>query len=331
MLYPAAGGVSDGVLRDVDLSDAKDVWAVGGAPYFDEESSVALHWDGETWSRIPSPSDIWYFQAVAVVGSDDVWAVGRTGKSFGEARVTHWDGEAWAEPAFPAADEAYTTSVAGPAADDVWVGGATGGAFGPARPYLAHWDGETWTTVNPKTRIPSGIVDELTAAAPDDVWAIVSVDDAVPGPVPVEDLFSDPPPSLLLHWDGDEWTTIQSPGPYELELMTAVGPNDLWVTSRQALHHWNGRRWTEVELPLPDMYVDDLDNAEGSIWIAGTNREDRELVARYDGSTWAHAALPEATLGPDYRDVAAVSDRSAWTIGVRHPAHAPTTQLTCIE
>jgi hypothetical protein len=30
-------------------------------------------------------------------------------------------------------------------------------------------------------------------------------------------------------------------GPYELELMTAVGPNDLWVTSRQTLHHWNKR------------------------------------------------------------------------------------------
>jgi hypothetical protein len=328
-LYPAAGGVSDAALHDVDLSDAKDVWAVGGAPYFDEESSLVLRWDGRAWSRIESPSDIWYYRAVAVVGSEDVWAVGRTGKSFGDARVTHWDGEAWSEPPFPAADEAYTTSVDAIAHDDVWVGGGKG-TF-ELEPYLAHWDGETWTTVKLKERIPSGIVNGLTAVASNDVWAIVSVEDAVPGAVPVEDVFSDPLPSLLLHWDGSEWTTIPSPGPYELELVTAFGPNDLWVTSRQMLHHWNGRRWTDVELPLPDMYVDGLDNAESSIWIAGTDREDREVVARYDGGTWSQAALPKATLGPDYRDVAAVSDRSAWAIGVRHPGRAPTTQLTCIH
>ena len=120
------------------------------------------------------------------------------------------------------------------------------------------------------------------------------------------------------------------PGPYELELVTAVGPNDLWVTSRQMLHHWNGRRWTKAKLPLPDMHVDGLDNAESSIWIAGTDGDDREVVARYDGGTWSQAVRPTATLGPDYRGLAAVSDRSAWTIGVRHPAHAPAAQLACV-
>ena len=326
-LYPAAGGVSDGVLRDVDLSDAGEVWAVGGAPYFDEESSVALRWDGETWSRIPSPSDIWYYQAVAVVGSNDVWAVGRTGKSFGEARVTHWDGEAWSEPALPAADEAYTTSITAPAADDVWVGGATGGAFGPARPYLAHWDGNAWTAAPLKEPVPIGVVSGLSAVASNDVWGIVEIADETTG----EAL-----PSLVIHWDGREWAAVPGPGAYELGLLTTVGPNDLWVATRQTLHRWNGRRWIKVRLPYRGLYLDGLDQAGGSIWIAatdltGTGVDEREVVARYDGSRWTQAALPEATLGPDYRGVAAVSDRSAWAIGVQHPARAPTTQLTCID
>jgi len=314
-LYPAAGGVSDGVLRDVDSYDAGDVWAVGGETYFDEESSVVLRWDGKAWSRIESPMDIWYYEAVAVLEPDDVWAVGREGKSFGEARVTHWDGHAWSEPHFPAAETAHATSVAAVARDDVWVGGSNGTFV--QKPYLAHWDGHSWTTTTPKERLPSGIVSELVATASNDVWAIVSVGDTADEAVPVEDVFRDPVPSVMLHWDGGEWTAIPSPGPYELGLATAVGPSDVWVSSGKLLHHWNGRRWTTVNPPIKNLYIDGLDNTNGVIWIAGTDRKDREIVARYDGSAWTQAALPAATLGADYRGVSAISERVAWAIGVR--------------
>jgi hypothetical protein len=321
-LYRAVGGVTDGVLRDVDLSDADNVWAVGGAPYFDEESSLVLRWDGRAWSRIASPSDIWYYQAVAVLGSDDVWAVGRTGKSFGEARVTHWDGDAWTEPPFPAAEEAQTTSVAATAPDEVWVGGGKG--IFEVEPHLAHWDGESWTAVDLTEHAPIGLVRALGAVASDDVWAIVSIPD---------EANEDELTSLVVHWDGSEWTPIPLPAPDELYSLSAVNPNELWVASSKALHRWNGRRWTKVKLPLAGMYVYELDQADGSTWIAGNDLDHREVVARYDGSTWTHSALPDPTLGPDHRGLAVVSGGGAWSVGARHqhPVHAPATQLSCLD
>ena len=88
------------VLEAISVVSPSNIWAVG----FSTDSNfinktLTLHWDGNTWSIVPSPSldsDILF--AVDALASNDVWAVGRTKPGgYGEDRTLtmHWDGSAW--------------------------------------------------------------------------------------------------------------------------------------------------------------------------------------------------------------------------------------------
>ena len=65
---------------------------------------MTLHWDGTSWSLIPSPDpgggDAGASQlfAVSAVSPTDVWAVGLyTGDIAIDTLILHWDGTAWSQ------------------------------------------------------------------------------------------------------------------------------------------------------------------------------------------------------------------------------------------
>jgi hypothetical protein len=92
----------DAVLQAVSSASANDIWAVGvtsSSPTgcVSHCETFAMHWDGSTWTVVstPNPSSS-YLNAllgVAVIGGDDVWAVGST--DFETTLFTHWDGSSW--------------------------------------------------------------------------------------------------------------------------------------------------------------------------------------------------------------------------------------------
>ena len=127
-----------------------NIWAVG----FSTDSNfinktLTLHWDGNTWSIVPSPSldsDILF--AVDALASNDVWAVGRTKPGgYGEDRTLtmHWDGSAWNIVPSPndSSNDNDLFGVAAIASDDVW---AVGNA-GSLKTLAIHWDGASWGVV----------------------------------------------------------------------------------------------------------------------------------------------------------------------------------------
>ncbi len=64
-------------LSAVDVISSDDAWAVGGgyaspSGYF----STILHWDGESWTRMPSPTSV-HLTVVAMSSPVDGWASGR--------------------------------------------------------------------------------------------------------------------------------------------------------------------------------------------------------------------------------------------------------------
>jgi hypothetical protein len=68
-------------LNDIAVVSASDIWAVGRtAPdnTFAHESTLAEHWNGTSWSVVPSPSvgqgDT--LNGVAVVSANDIWPLG---------------------------------------------------------------------------------------------------------------------------------------------------------------------------------------------------------------------------------------------------------------
>src|SRR5215216_3310511 len=77
-----------------------ELWSVGNYNGNFHWLTLMEHWDGTSWQVISSPnypSANHYLYGVAVVGSNDVWAVGRreadTGGTF--TLVLHWDGTSW--------------------------------------------------------------------------------------------------------------------------------------------------------------------------------------------------------------------------------------------
>src|SRR5207249_6957268 len=71
-----------------------DVWAVGSATVeanHGHDITRIAHWNGQRWAVVRSPSFGTHdneLGAIAVVSSDDVWAVGR---AWNRALVEHWD------------------------------------------------------------------------------------------------------------------------------------------------------------------------------------------------------------------------------------------------
>ena len=64
-----------------------------------------------------------------------------------------------------------------------------------------HWDGTAWTMISEPERCASNMLTAVTAAGPNDVWAI--------GVASIIASYS----TLVLHWDGSSWT-LHNPKPY---------------------------------------------------------------------------------------------------------------------
>src|SRR5438034_3887702 len=96
---------ADHYLRGVFALDPNDVWAVGRYdPQGGGSSTLILHWDGVSWSIVPSPNPTVYneLRAVTAAALNDVWAVGYHFVSSlnpqvlgQQTLIEHWDGTSW--------------------------------------------------------------------------------------------------------------------------------------------------------------------------------------------------------------------------------------------
>src|SRR5438093_1432772 len=80
-------------------SASNDVWAVGSGC-----GTITMHWDGSSWTRVPSPSpgDLHPLFGVAAVATNDVWAVGwQQTNSVDTTLIEHWNGIAWSVVSSP--------------------------------------------------------------------------------------------------------------------------------------------------------------------------------------------------------------------------------------
>ena len=91
-------GTGDNQLYGVDALAPDDIWAVGYSTEDLRDEPLVEHFDGSTWSIVPTP-DIGDSEtgaqllAVDAMAPDDVWAVGGYGNQF--SLIMHWDGSEW--------------------------------------------------------------------------------------------------------------------------------------------------------------------------------------------------------------------------------------------
>jgi hypothetical protein len=138
-------GTHGNQLNAVAVVSANDVWAVGfsphpsGTPLYIRQTLIE-HWDGRSWSIIPSPSPGTYngniLTAVVAIAANDVWAVGDNGQT------QHWNGADWSRVAapYPGLGGRFN-SVAAASASDVWAVGS-------------YTDGNQWLTWIDRYTVP---------------------------------------------------------------------------------------------------------------------------------------------------------------------------------
>ncbi|HEX6942229.1 MAG TPA: FlgD immunoglobulin-like domain containing protein [Gemmatimonadaceae bacterium] len=129
-------------LGDLVAISHDDVWAVGD--YRNVSGTfrgVTYHWDGSSWSHIPSPIEELSqsgLEDIVATGPDDVWAIG--GAPDTGVVLMHWDGSQWSL-AQPPANSGGSLAAVG--TNDLWASGWNG---------FWHWDGASWTET--PTQVP---------------------------------------------------------------------------------------------------------------------------------------------------------------------------------
>jgi hypothetical protein len=254
-------GLYGNIIWSLSALGARDAWAVGGKATASSNDTLALHWNGTSWSAVPTPNPevqcedgdiMWAGQAltgVSGVSANDVWAVG-AGCYGISPLVEHWNGSAWslvpgARLGGPDGGEwASLSDVAAISSSNVWAVGYV--SSGNGRPLIEHWSGTGWSEVQGAAAAESYLA-SISATGPNDVWAVGGTDAGT---------------NLIEHWNGTAWSVAATPQPAasSLDSVAAISPVNAWaVGSRRAstgadvtfVLHWDGQSWSEVPSPNP--------------------------------------------------------------------------------
>jgi hypothetical protein len=213
---PNIGGIHT-FLNDVDAISSDDVWAVGYyGDAFNTPGTLTLHWDGDAWSVVPSPSvgsEYNSLTGVSAASRNDVWAVGWNFiNSIKKTLILHWDGNSWSVVPSPNVGEGWNEllGVIALASNDVWAVGQHDGSY----PWMGHsltehWDGDEWSVVPSPPEI-GGLL-SVDASSSNDMWAVGSG---------------------IEHWDGNSWSIAITPNPGTFRILygvTAISDIDAWA------------------------------------------------------------------------------------------------------
>ncbi len=299
-LFAVAGEASD------------DAWAVGtyapsngGWPNLPFRT-LAEHWNGSTWSIVPTPTvgeGASTLLGVTVLSSTDAWAVGGSydGRiSWDDLQcehtahilILHWDGTAWhavpspdpgkvasfvqpCGPSHPLTTVNVLSAVSATGPRDVWaVGHFWNGSAN--RTLVLHWNGARWAVVlSPNASVRENVLYGVAAVSSGDVWAVGTYEQATGGHR-----------TLTENWNGRAWHRVPSPnvGGQDNLLFAVAGRSavSVWAVGRHGggdggplAEHWNGTRWEIVpsQEVSPGCRCSDSFNGVATsshgVWVAG--------------------------------------------------------------
>ena len=276
-----------------------------------------------SWTVVSSPnpdSNDNGLDAVAVLSSNDVWAVGRAGN---KTLAEHWDGSQWSVVPTPNPPESNNDSellgVTAIASDDVWAVGY-GTSTGTGWSTLAeHWDGTNWSIVptpNPPGQIAGPSLNAVAAAGTNDVWAVGGAG-----------LHNYPGAAVLEHWDGTAWSLAAAPAGTERWSsstrlgVAAVASSDVWAVGDLDSFHWDGSAWVVVGGAQSTVAA----AAAGAtdVWTVGSySYSDGDytygpftLAYRWSGSSWVRSATVSPTGADAFQGVVAIAPNDVWAVG----------------
>ncbi len=314
---PGAVSPNENELDGVADTSASNAWAVGSYTNGGTDFTLIEHWDGSTWSQVPSPNpggaatNQTNLYGVEATSPSDAWAVGYydDGTSY-RTLTAHWNGNAWTHVSSPSpagAGGSFLTGVAATSPSNAWAVGyyGTGGAL---RTLIEHWNGRSWAIVPSPSPGPPGGQNELNGVAmtsATSAWAV-----GYDG-----NLAATADRALILHWDGTQWSQVPSvspAGPARINQLFgvaadaagrawAVGGYTTASASRTLVERWNGSNWHQVASPTPGTPpAGGLDavafTSASRAWATGIYTRApniyRTLAERWNGATWSHVPSP---------------------------------------
>lgn len=336
MQVPDRAGYSS--LSSIDALSDSDMWATGIYYEVDDKyyQPTMNHWDGREWTtfdidnpRYPYDQFNYVLNAVSMVATNDVWAVGR---AMTETLVIHWDGAAWARIPSPNGSTAYNTNllsgISVVEADDIWaVGQYTENNQAPSTKTLVmHWDGTEWSIVpSPNPSDYSNVLLTVEAVASDDVWA-----------GGIANTYSLGYGAFIVHWDGVKWTQHKVKDLEEVIKITsisAISSNDIWAVGHSDTQyglsigyalHWDGAEWAAMKIPqsmppIPTRINDVVAIGSNNVWAIGDIGSlgsifspVQQLTLHWDGSVWSE--VPNTGEGK-LSSVVATPEGKVWAAG----------------
>jgi len=294
-----------------------DIWAVGDSTSTGTEQPLAVHFNGTSWSVVPTPNLAGSgsgFSGVAAVASNDIWAVGeQVINNTGETLIENWNGTSWSvvpSPSPPGLGDLKSVTAVSPT--NVWAAGIGGGTSGDL---VEHWNGTSWSIVSSAafSGTDTGLRG-ISADASNDIWAVG---------------FTSGGSAAILHFNGTSWSRVASPGfgrGYSRpEAVTALSPTDVWLTgvAKQGnrccpfplIEHFEGTSWSEVGNPNPvpnsSEYLSGIAAASANdIWAVGSG-----FIDNWNGTSWSIVINPVPDSGT-LEGVTALSDGTAVAVGV---------------
>ena len=223
---------------------------------FDPEKALIEHYDGSAWTAvIPPGKGPRTLRGVAVIATNDVWAVGTRlrkrsrRRSVDKTLALHWDGKSWTTVQTPNVGEFGSSLAAVDATTpgDVWAVGHYLTEKGKSKALTLHYDGSAWRYVlSPNPKHTSRSLDGVAAVSfGTDAWAVGSTARGNGEPRP-----------LVQRWDGSDWTKVDTPEPAGTSSLSdvdnnvfdrsifAVGTEDLDAASSGFSLHLDDEGWT---------------------------------------------------------------------------------------
>jgi hypothetical protein len=310
-----------------------------------------------TWQVVPSPTiDVSNstfgarLNAVAVVSSTDIWAVGfgplPGGAAFvKQTLIEHWNGSKWSVVPSPNPPAKFTNveldGVFALSSTNVWAVGffenpSVIGRF----TLIEHWNGSSWALVSSPNPDPEqNELHSIAGVASNDLWAVGGRGDGNTG---------SPFQSLIEHWNGTSWSVVSNPGVNTLFGVTALAANNVWAVAfhtnpnvSDIIEHWNGTSWSNVSAPSMNVnggFISLRGVAAISatdIWAVGNQQNPltnagSTITEHWNGSAWSISSsfsrnsVLTSVAAPGSADVWAVDgsglmqtqhwDGSAWSI-----------------
>lgn len=309
-------------------ASSSDIWAVGTG-YSGPHQTLAEHWDGTSWSEIPSvspgASDNQLF-AVAAQASDDVWAVGfnySENPALYHTLIEHWDGTQWTVTPSPNGGTGinFLYGVAAISATDAWAVGYYADGSGPDQPLALHWNGSQWNGVPTASVLGNNSFWSVAAISSNDVWAVG---------------LGDSGQALAEHWDGTQWTVtpVSSVGQTNELFSVAAGPDsEVWAVGSYStgaqdhtlVEHWNGTQWTNITSQDLGSRYNLLRGVTvgpaGDVWAVGRYGDgstEQTLVEYWDGTGFSAIPSPNPVVERNVLVGVVSVAGSVWAVGLQH-------------